>query len=146
MKTYIFDIDGTIANTEHRQHFIRHRPYDWDSWFAVAHKDVPYWEIVDLMELSHNAGIKNVLCTGRDEAQRQDTLDWLEQHNIVWFDKLYMRPYLDRRDDDIVKFELYEQMLADGYEPVLVFEDRNRVVKMWRSMGIKCLQVEPGDF
>jgi hypothetical protein len=57
-----------------------------------------------------------------------------------------MRPYLDRRDDDIIKFELYEQMLADGYEPVLVFEDRDRVVKMWRSMGIKCLQVEPGDF
>ena len=55
MKTYIFDIDGTIANTEHRQHFIRHRPYNWESWFAVAHKDVPYWEIVDLMEISHNA-------------------------------------------------------------------------------------------
>ena len=146
MKTYIFDIDGTIANTEHRQHYVRHRPYDWDSWFKEAHKDTPHWEVIDIMRLAHGAGIKCVLCTGRDEAQRQDTLDWLNDHKIVWFDKLYMRPYLDRRDDNIIKYELYEQMLADGYRPELVFEDRDRVVKMWREMGIKCLQVDYGDF
>lgn len=146
MKCYIWDIDGTIANTEHRQHYIRHRPYDWDSWFEHAHKDTPYWEIVDLMNMSHEAGIKNVLCTGRDEAQRQDTLDWLNDHGIVNYEKLYMRPYLDRRDDNIIKYELYEQMLADGYTPVLVFEDRDRVVKMWRDIGIRCMQVAYGDF
>jgi len=146
MKTYIFDIDGTIADTEHRQHFVRHRPYDWESWFDNAHKDTPIKEVVEIMELAHNAGIKNVLCTGRDEAQRQDTIKWLDDHNIVWFDKIYMRPYLDRRDDDIIKRELYEQMKADGYNPVLVFEDRDRVVKMWREMGMRCLQVNYGDF
>jgi hypothetical protein len=57
-----------------------------------------------------------------------------------------MRKQWDRRDDDIVKFELLEQIYEAGYEPVLVLEDRNRVVKMWRAAGLRCLQVADGDF
>jgi hypothetical protein len=36
--------------------------------------------------------------------------------------------------------------LADGYEPIMVFDDRNQVVKMWRERGIVCAQVAEGDF
>ena len=50
------------------------------------------------------------------------------------------------RSDDIVKFELLEQILEFGYEPILVLDDRDRVVKMWRAAGLRCLQVAPGDF
>jgi hypothetical protein len=57
-----------------------------------------------------------------------------------------MRKLGDRRDDDIVKFELLEQIYEMGYEPVLVFDDRDRVVKMWRAAGLRCFQVAPGDF
>lgn len=146
MKTYIWDIDGTIANTEHRVHHLRSFPKNWNAWFDAAHKDTPYWEIVDLMKMAHDAGITNVICTAREEAQREDTIDWLEKHDIVFFEKLYMRKLKDRRTDDIVKFDLLEEIIADGYEPVLVFEDRSRVVDMWRAVGIRCLQVSPGDF
>ena len=31
-------------------------------------------------------------------------------------------------------------------EPIMVFEDRKRVADMWRSKGIRCCQVAPGDY
>jgi hypothetical protein len=33
-----------------------------------------------------------------------------------------------------------------GFEPTLSFDDRDRVVKMWREEGIRCFQVDYGDF
>ena len=142
---YIVDIDGTIANNEHRIHYITNGHKDWDKWHANAHKDEPIREMIDILDMASAANIKIVLCTGRDEKCRVDTVKWLGDNDIPW-DALYMRSEGDRRDDDIVKFELLEQIYEAGYEPVLVLEDRDRVVKMWRSAGLRCLQVAPGDF
>lgn len=144
-KCYICDIDGTIANTEHRIHYITNGHRDWDKWYDNAHKDDPIEEIVDILRMAVNNNIAIVLCTARDEKCREDTVKWLETHNIPWHD-LRMRKSGDRRSDDIVKFELLEEMYEDGYEPILVLEDRDRVVKMWRSAGLRCLQVSEGDF
>ena len=37
--------------------------------------------------------------------------------------------------------------LTDGnYNVKFVLDDRNRVVEMWRSLGLTCLQVADGDF
>jgi len=145
MKCYICDIDGTIANTEHRIHYITNGHKDWKAWHANSHKDEPINEVVELLHLAHNAGIAIVLCTARDEMCRQDTVEWLTYFSIP-YDELYMRKLGDRRDDDIVKFELLEQIYEAGYEPTLVLDDRDRVVKMWRAAGLRCLQVAPGDF
>jgi hypothetical protein len=57
-----------------------------------------------------------------------------------------MRPEGERREDCEVKRELLAQIRADGYNPVMVFEDRDRVVAMWREEGLRCLQVAPGNF
>lgn len=145
MKCYIVDIDGTIANNEHRIHYITNGHKDWDKWHANAHKDEPIEQMIEILDLAAAAGIKIVLCTGRDEKCREDTLEWLHEHDIP-YNALFMRKLGDRRDDDIVKFELLEQIYEMGYEPVLVFDDRDRVVKMWRAAGLRCLQVAPGDF
>lgn len=145
MKCWIVDIDGTIANTEHRIHYITDGHKNWDAWHANAHKDKPIDEVVSLLDMAADCDIKIVLCTARDEKCRQDTIDWLLEYDIP-FHCLYMRKEGDRRDDDIVKFELLEQIYEAGYEPVLVLEDRNRVVRMWRDAGLRCLQVSDGDF
>lgn len=147
MKCYIWDVDGTLANVSHREHHLHKLPKDWNAWYRDADKDLPHWEIADLMIMAHNNGIANVLCTGRDEAVREQTEDWLYDHGLnYYYQKLYMRPLKDRRPDDIIKLELLEQIRADGYKPILVFEDRSRVVSMWRKQGLRCLQVAPGEF
>mgnify|MGYP001227777073 CR=1 FL=1 len=54
---------------------------------------------------------------------------------------LYMRPKGDYRKDFMVKRDLYKRMIVDGFNPVLVFEDKITVVEMWKEMGLKCLRV-----
>lgn len=45
-----------------------------------------------------------------------------------------------------MKRALYEAYVADRYEVALVLEDRSGVVRMWRALGLTCLQVAAGDF
>jgi hypothetical protein len=58
----------------------------------------------------------------------------------------YMRSDKDYRADYIVKREMLDKIRADGYDPVLVFDDRTSVVNMWREAGLRAVQVAPGDF
>lgn len=37
-------------------------------------------------------------------------------------------------------------MRDKGLDPKLVFDDRTRVVDMWRQEGLRAVQVAPGDF
>jgi hypothetical protein len=41
---------------------------------------------------------------------------------------------------------MLDKIRLDGYNPTLVFDDRSRVVEMWRKNGIKCFQVAEGNF
>ena len=57
-----------------------------------------------------------------------------------------MRKDGDQRADHIVKREILAQIRNAGFEPVLVFDDRQSVVDMWRDQGIRVAQTAPGDF
>ena len=57
-----------------------------------------------------------------------------------------MRADGDNRSDPEVKSDLYDRMILDGFNPILVFEDRASVVEMWRNRGLRCLQCAPGNF
>lgn len=147
MKCYIFDIDGTLADCSHRLHHIQKQPKDWDAFFAETHKDAPIEHMLDLLRLIIAADCLTIFVSGRPERTRYETIWWLES----WADlcvppRLYMRADGDRRDDDIIKIELLAQIRADGYEPIMAFDDRTRVVNAWRAAGIPCAQVAPGDF
>lgn len=78
------------------------------------------------------------------DESRASTEAWLERH--VFTAPLYMRKAGDHRDDDILKVELLARVRADGFEPIMAFDDRSRVVKAWRAAGIPCAQVAEGDF
>lgn len=60
--------------------------------------------------------------------------------------KLYMREKDDKRSDEEVKKEIYEKYIKPWFSVVMVFEDRNKVVDMWRNEGLLCSQVREGDF
>ena len=145
-RVIIFDIDGTLAKVEHRLHHIETRPRDWGAFFAASYKDEPHDEILYLNHLlARDPNNLILIVTGRSEHQRGTSIEWLERHEIYFHD-IFLRPKGDRREDSEVKAEILERIIADYGRPYLVFEDRSRVVEMWRQKGIKCLQVEPGDF
>ena len=58
-----------------------------------------------------------------------------------------MRDEGDYTPDDELKAQWYENMLIEDRHRIKgVFDDRDRVVKMWRSKGLTCFQVGYGDF
>ena len=75
----------------------------------------------------------------------EQTVAWLDRHGFPC-DGLYMRKQGDHETDDTLKIKLLAQVRADGFEPIMAFDDRNRVVKAWRAAGIPCAQVAEGDF
>lgn len=144
-KCYLFDIDGTLADCSHRLKHIRDTPKDWRAFFAACKDDAPIQHIIDLvLKLRETTPI--VYVSGRSDECRAATEEWLLANGLGYVGNLYMRKAGDHRDDDRVKAELLDAVLADGWAPIMAFDDRDRVVKMWRSRGIPCAQVAAGDF
>lgn len=141
----VFDIDGTIANCEHRLHHIQKHPKDWAAFFAACADDEPINHIIELANALYHAGHNIVLVSGRSDSVKDITQEWLDRH-FTPYDALYMRPAKDHKDDDKLKLEMLAQLRADGWEPIMAFDDRSRVVNAWREAGIPCAQVAPGDF
>ena len=141
---YVFDIDGTLADLSHRLHHIQKAPKDCDAFFAACGNDAPIPHMQTLTLDIIERGVEIIFVTGRNESTRSDTEAWLRIN--VCPGVLYMRKDGDHRDDTIVKSELLDHAIADGYAPIMIFEDRKRVVDMWRARGIPCAQVAEGDF
>jgi predicted kinase len=130
----IVDIDGTLAHMKGRS------PYDWDR----VGEDECDTIIKGIVNEYDNYGVVIVM-SGRDSSCRAITEKWLNDNNIVW-DTLLMREEGDMRKDSIVKRELFDTYIAGHYFIEYVLDDRQQVVDMWRDMGLKCLQVAPGNF
>jgi len=144
MKCFLIDIDGTVANGDHRLHHILKEPKAWDDYFRECGLDEPIAHMRDVVcALSENFRI--VYVSGRSDLVRQQTVDWLEKHGFPC-DALYMRKQGDHENDDTLKIKMLAQVRADGFDPIMAFDDRKRVVDSWRSAGIPCAQVAPGDF
>jgi phosphoglycolate phosphatase-like HAD superfamily hydrolase len=147
MRAYIFDIDGTLSDPAHRLHHIEGEKKDWAAFFGACDQDAPIPHMVDLA--FNVAGDDAILfCTGRSQDVVHKTAAWLTKHLgfAIGPEDVYMRKAGDHRDDTVVKGELMDRIIADGYEPVMIFEDRARVVKMFRERGIPCLQVVDGNY
>jgi len=139
-------MDGTLCNSDHRQHYLTNGKKDWAGWFRDMHLDPPHEDVIQFYDFAVASGIPVFICTGRDDSSRQVSQNWLDEHGITSIEGLYMRRAGDRRDDSIVKKEMLDVIRGLGYNPVLAFEDRDRVVNMWRENGVRCFQVAPGNF
>ena len=149
-RCYIFDIDGTIANIDHRLHHITGETKDWPAFYSLCAGDQP---IPHMVELAHHlsAFAPILFVTGRSEECREDTATWLHRQGfgtylMAFRGRLHMRLVGDHRPDNIVKAEMLDAILAVGWAPIMAFEDRTQVVEMFRARGIPCAQVAPGDF
>lgn len=134
LKAIICDIDGTLAHMKNRS------PYDWK---RVGEDDVDPIIKNLLKDLKEKYVI--ILVSGRDKCCMSETEQWLKDKDIQ-YDHLLMRWNSDNRPDTIVKRELFDVYIKDNYDIEFVLDDRNQVVEMWRGLGLKCLQVEDGDF
>jgi predicted kinase len=150
----ICDVDGTVANLEHRQHYVTQSPKNWVSFFEEVSLDKPIPEVIEFVnQLADTHSIWVV--SGRpdffvkdDRVIRvaQETENWL-QLNGLKFDHLFMREAKDKRDDDLVKKDIFEKQILNNISKEqikLVVDDRPRVIRMWREHGLEVKDVGPG--
>ena len=135
-KAIICDIDGTLADMGKRSPFAFHK-VDQDT---VKHATA------EAVRVFSAAGYAIILFSGREDSSRDMTVMWLNR-NTIPFDHLSMSRTGDRRKDSVVKRELYENVIVGKYEVLLVLDDRDQVVRMWRNdLGLACFQVDYGNF
>ncbi|MEH6660429.1 MAG: hypothetical protein V7679_02170 [Parasphingorhabdus sp.] len=146
MKVILFDIDGTLANIEHRRLHLKEDKDDWKSFNAEMGGDTPNLPVVILYKSLWASGAHElILVTGRNERFRTLTEQWLVWNDIP-FGQILMRPDNDFRADHLIKEEILGEILAAGKQIEFVVDDRQQVVDMWRRNGITCLQCDVGDF
>ena len=140
----IFDVEGTLANIDHRLHHIKGTK-NWMGFCEAMVDDTInksmqylYWKLA-------SGDSRIIICSGRSDEYRGITEKWLDK-NYILYDALYMRTAKDYRIDSIIKQELLQKMRKDGFDPKIAIDDRQQVVDMWRENGLLCLQCAKGDF
>ena len=139
----IFDLDGTLADVEHRRHFISGPRGDWARFFAACVDDPPITPIIETLKLFRSVGHRVEIWSGRSDEVRAQTDAWLSHHVGEGVTATRMRQAGDHQPDDELK---QSWLLSEATPPDLIFDDRDKVVAMWRRNGIRCAQVAPGDF
>lgn len=135
---FICDIDGTLSIRQDRSPYdltkVLEDKFNHNLWFLIK---------------EHNI----IFVSGREgtEQVRKDTIEWLKKYtkitsNDFYMDRLFLRLEGDFRKDDVVKSEIYEREIEPHFNIIGVFDDRDRIVKMWRDKGLFCMQVNYGDF
>ena len=128
----ICDLDGTLAVICDRN------PYD----AASCENDLVNEPVRSILQTSGKA---IAFVSGREDKYEPQTLAWLSKHHIA-FNAIHMRKSGDMRKDSIVKQEIYAEFILDKYNVAFVLDDRDQVVRVWRDLGLTCLQVDYGAF
>ena len=164
--TVIFDLDGTIADIEiRRKKSVKpNGKMDWDIFFHPDNikYDKPVDAVIHLLQMYYYNDYRVVIFSGRNDRSWKETKDWLKTHNVP-HDLLVMRPDKfksksspvadgnpatgDMRymPDEILKKKMLDEFV-DIDDVLFVVDDRNKVVDMWRGLGLVVLQPAPGNF
>ena len=142
-KELIVDLDGTLADTGYKLHFVRQEPKDWKSFFELIPKDPVRKDIKSLVKyLVKRYDLTPIIVSARMEYNRKPTEDWLKKNKIPFYTVL-LRKDNDFRDDYIVKEEMLQKFL-DQSRIFSVIDDRPRVIRMWKRNRIPVIDAGLG--
>lgn len=147
----VCDLDGTLADCEHRVHHVQSKPKNWDAFYAGIKDDTVNAAVLHVLDKFTNYDgmhYEVIFCSGRPERCREDTERWLREVARMWephSTQLFMRKDGDFRPDHIVKQDILDAHI-DKERVLFVLDDRQQVVDMWRRNGLMCFQVAPGNF
>jgi predicted kinase len=147
----VCDLDGTLSLFNSRRSDgsvdVRHpeahtrSPYD----ASKSDEDTINEPVAAVIEAMYKEGHPILFCSGREDCYRPQTERFIKKHLSVPY-QLFMRKSGDQRKDSIIKSEIYDEHIGPNYNVFLVLDDRDQVVEFWRSKGLSCFQVAPGNF
>ncbi len=136
----IFDLDGTLADCEHRRHFVdSSKPHptreeaeqfmqsgckwkpDWKSFYEACDQDGPIKPTLDLIEELLLKSDQIQIWSGRCESVREKTIKWLSYQIPMtmrwgkgkWENHLKMRPIGDNAPDDELKERWFNELTTE---------------------------------
>jgi FMN phosphatase YigB (HAD superfamily) len=153
MKTVIFDLDGTLADITKRREMAtkENGKIDWDIFFTPENIwfDTPNEVVIQMAQMLSQKN-RIVIFSGRSKGTKSETKRWLDKFDIP-YDVIKMRPtskdWMYIPDDELKQYWLDSLFPGDKKDDILcVFDDRDKVVKMWRDNNLQCFQVANGNF
>ena len=141
------DMDNTLSDTTHREHFLSSdKKKNWKGFFDAMGDD-PVNEWCKKLIQGMNNIAKVLIVSARPDNYRKVTESWLLHHSIP-YDSLIMRKHGDFRRDDIVKEILYEFEIFPRYNLLFSVDDRKQVINRIRTHGVTVLDCagDKGDF
>lgn len=153
LKIAIVDIDGTLANVEHRLHFILDKkPKDWEGFFSETSRDTLNEWCLDFIHTLINRGIKIVLLTGRPKRSKEVTEAWLRKYQVPYH-ALFMRNDGNFMDDVSYKKRalnkkiLGQDLFGTGQlfeldDIAIAVDDRDGILQMFKEHKIKTLDAK----
>jgi hypothetical protein len=135
---WLCDLDGTLALMNGRG------PFEWDK----VGEDLPNAPVIAVIQALLCDGHDMGFISGRMEQCRDQTFRWLLRHVAIapYIPPLWMRGNDDYRPDEVLKAETYHHEIEPYYDVQGIFDDRSKVVRMWRNLGLTCFQVADGNF
>lgn len=150
-KYVVIDIDGTVSKVGDRLECLQREPKNWDEFYNRCDEDEPIEDVIRVLNSMFYADptLTAIFCTGRREGVRAKTIAWLNDnlsHNVLLGSTLLMRPDGNFKHDTKVKPKALEALGISPGNTLVIFEDRDTMVKEWRRLGFTCFQVNEGDF
>lgn len=149
---YIFDLDFTLLDISHRNHFILNvDKKDWKGFNAACIYDQPIEHMRTLFNQIISIPTNEVyIYSGRNAVIFKETLETLKKldFHIDNVKKIRLRPKTDRKHDQELKYKWFcEDFTPNPIQPILIFEDRKSVVDMWRKIpNVMCCEVQESHF
>lgn len=135
----IIDLDGTLAFSYNRRWI-----YDWSKIYRDE-INIPLAKIIYRLCTSSIQRTKIIIVSGREDKWIEESKEWID-NNLWWYDEIYFRKTGDKRNDAVVKEEIYRENIEKKYNILAVFDDRDRVIDMWRRIWLPTYQVYYGNF
>jgi len=154
-KVAVVDIDGTLADLDHRLVFLQSTPKDYKGFFDWVNLDGPFRTVWQAVRTLKDTGHTVIILSGRPASTGYASNEWLsarvyqtEGLDPLNHDHLFMRQTGDHRPDDQVKRQLMNTMFEKAglrKEAIkVVIDDRDSVCAVWREMGLPLIQVDHG--
>ena len=139
------DLDGTLADTTHRQHFVAQEPKNWEGFFRAMVDDPVREDVLRQVYALWKAGHPVFFVSGRPETYRGHTELWLRTAARWMQPTVFMRRAGDHRPDTVVKAEMLRTYWPDVSGIHCVFDDRPSVIReVWEAAGISVIDCGDG--
>jgi hypothetical protein len=143
----VFDLDGTLADITHRRGLVEGPNKDWEAFFSQCDQDRPNKPVIEMAQrlaMSHEIHV----VSARREKETAVTKTWMQDQGIPYSALWMLRPDEgeDKYTPDVELKQQWFDQFANRGRIAYVFDDRDKVVAMWRRNGLTCFQVAEGNF